>query len=302
MHNIESLLGTLELGPLESFQQLAFMRVYGRDLFPGKRLTLDQALESKEFSVKESGSVGHLVIQNNLAEEVFIASGMTFEGQSQNRAARYPAVIPARTTVNKFPVHCVERGQPLQGGAHYQSSTSILIPTARSEMRQERTWNSIHETMHHTQILSGTENYVAVEKKADLEEYIGFLGSSNDRQLGLIASVPLDGGVFFFLDLFGQHTTFTSLSSRLYRSIALLAKTSKGRATADENDMKGFFNTVRKTSLTRVNIDSDIRGEVYSSQDPQGTALFYLDHLAQISMKTIAVKKPQPAGVYATVP
>ncbi len=302
MHNIESLLGNLELGPLESFQHLAFMRVYGRDLFPGQRLTLDQALESKEFSVKESGSVQYLTIQNNLTEEVFIASGMTFEGQSQNRAAVYPAVIPASTTVKKFPVHCVERGRPLRGGAQYQSSTSILIPTARSEMHQERTWSSIHDTMHHTQILNDTENYVAVEKKANLEEYTRFLGSSDDRQLGFIASIPLDGGVFFFLDLFGQHATFKSLSSRLYRSIALLAKTSKGEAATDENDMKGFFNTVRKTSLTRVNVDPNIRGEIYVSQDPQGTALFYLDHLAQISMKTIAAKKPQPAATYATVP
>ena len=281
------------------YQNLAFAPILGFER-TNNRVTLDCAIKTDEFVVEEIGRVNSLRINNHLSDEVFIASGMTFEGASQNRAAIYPAIIPAHTEIDRFPVHCVEQFQGLLGsGSRYKDSTTIVIASARSGVtahEQEHTWSTINDTMTRLGAASHTQDYTSIQKAPKVDEYLSIFGQPQKDQVGYVAAVRKNGEVFFCLDLLGSPDMFSKLGNRFYRSVATLAATYASRNQGDsgkignvEKDVSTFLETAKRTEMKAVDretYDSKLKGEVYISQAPvQGTALVHWGAPIQVSLR-----------------
>jgi len=245
----------------------------------------------EDFAVLDKGPQNHVVIDNGLDEEVFIAAGATFEGTSQNRAAVYPGVIAAKSRVEGFPVHCIERGCGT-GETRFKISTSILIASARSGTTpgvedQTRTWTTISDTQRSLGTFARTEDYAEVDRQINVEDFIQFFRKPHRGQVGFLAAIRNNGTYSFYADMFGNSETFEHLSGRLYRSIAVVAKQrNPGDIEIDQSEFDAVLDLVRDATFDRVELDGKVLGETYTSSKPiEGTVLIYDNNPVQLSFR-----------------
>jgi len=311
----------LELGDVERCGNLNFVRVYGKDVLDRDLLTLDEAFqteqrpdflaravsslqrrptEPKTFTSMESGHVDQLLVYNNLDLEVFIAGGMIFEGRSQNRASQFPVIIPPRSGKIRLPVRCAEHGQNLVSGESYVRSTTILPASSRSgRVRQDRTWSTIQDTMTSTGIshrAAPTKDYVTVAREArkDLTEYLAALGTPDDCQIGYIAGIPTEDGVFFYADMFGNQRLYDKLHERLNESVAIVASQHDARKTRVTKDsFASLVRSAKSSDMKRVSLPSNTAGKVYTLDNPvEGSVLMYDGTTVQLSLRKDAYIEP----------
>jgi len=304
----------LELGDVERCGNLNFVRVYGKDVFQRDLLTLDEAFQTEQrpdllaravsslqrkpteprtFTSIESDRVERLLVYNGLDVEVFIAGGMIFEGKSQNRASQFPVIIPPRSGEIRLPVRCAEHGQGLISGSSYVRSTTILPVSSRSgRVQQDRTWSTIQNTMTSTGIhhrAAPTEDYVTVAREArkDLTEYLAALGTPDDCQIGYIAGIPTEEGVFFYADMFGNQGLYDKLHERLNESVAIVASQHDARKTRVTKDsFASLIRNAKSSDMKRVDLPTNTAGKVYTLDNPvEGSVLMYDGTPVQLSLR-----------------
>ncbi len=292
-----------ELGKVESYQNLALVRLFGEDRFSDKFLTLDEVIGDDRFVAREKGEVNHITLQNGLERKVFIASGMTLEGGTQNRAAVYPFIIPPRSGIIDIPVHCIEHHQGLVGGKAFRRSSTILMASARttettgSRIRgtsQTRTWEGIRNATltFGAERGNATEDYVTTMGVASapgtgLPEYLAAIGEARRDQLGYIAAVRSNGQIFFYADLFGQADIYQRLHQKLVQSVATVAKqVFQGDITIKKDDFYHFLNQARTAELKKQEVDLQLLGQIYTADKPvSGVALMLEDIPIQLSLR-----------------
>ncbi|MBW2981391.1 hypothetical protein KY343_00795 [Candidatus Woesearchaeota archaeon] len=140
-----------EIGKIKRMGILAVAPIYSANNFDGKIVMFDKALRSKRFEVIEPREkiVNGLKVYNALPYSVFIACGMTIEGDSQNRYSKHPCLIgPYSNTI--LPVNCAEQGQGLIRGSRYNASSTIVIPSVRGGYRRDGSERGIDRDQHNT--------------------------------------------------------------------------------------------------------------------------------------------------------
>jgi hypothetical protein len=213
-----------EIGDIIVYRNLAFAPIFGENVSEPMK-TLDEVLGTKGFDAVDQGHQNDIEVTNKLREPVFIPAGATFEGRSQNRAAVYPAVIDAKLTIERFPVHCVDRYCPTRADSPFSRSSAILMASARTGVSQQDTWTSIDVTA--TSIHMGereSRDFVYVSNQANLEEYSDKLGKPEKGQIGYVAAVRNNGTAFFYSDLFFNDEVYGKLAPRLNESVAAVAR------------------------------------------------------------------------------
>ncbi len=281
------LLEGLTLGDVENHENLYFVRIFGDNKFDRDMLILDEALETKQFKATETGTVETLQLDNNLDKLVFIACGMIFEGATQNRAAQYPAMVPAYTENVQFPVRCAEKRQGLRGDSNLETSDTIIMASARTgRIDQDTTWTRISDTRDITQ-MSSTEDYASSIKSANLEDYINILGEPKEKQLGYVAAIN-NGSTGFYADIFGNNELYGKLHKRLHESIAAVARYKFHSNTSEmRKDMfEDFIDTAKTSNLTEEDLDNRLAGKIYTiTESIEGSVLVYDEKPVQISLR-----------------
>ena len=287
----EPLLRGLEIGDVEGYRNLSFVRVYGPDKFRESVLTLDEAFETNRvettgFSVRESGNVPELIVQNDLDMMVFIALGMILEGESQNRAAQYPLLVPGHSGEIHIPVRCAERHQPLEHGTRFVSTTTILIASARTgRTEQNHTWNTISDATTVISRKNKTDDYVTAVKEADLSDYAGVFGKPRKDQLGYIAAIQNNGHIFYYADILGNHELYKKLGERLHESVGAVAKQGKGNSRVERNAFLSFYDSAKPSELREVTLNR-LEGNVFVADSPIAvSALLCKESPVQVSLR-----------------
>lgn len=279
-----------QLGGVERYKNLALVRVFGDDIFRDDVLLLDEALQTGQFTVSEATpmQVNTLEARSTLGKTVFIAGGMTVEGDTQNRAVQFPSLIPARSRAT-LSVRCVERGQPTREGTHFRSSTTIVTAAARTgDVSQQRTWGTVSISRDSVGAQTRTDDYVSVAQSAGLEDYLGAFGAAGSSQLGYVAAVRNNGAVFFYSDLFGSNTLYGKLHDRLLQSIAMTARSvaSPQDISIDRDRFLEFLTEASSAQLQQHWTPQGTSGEVYLAERPvTGTAFLYSEVPIQISLR-----------------
>jgi hypothetical protein len=142
-------------GPITCLN-LAVYLIHGEDAIPTKNcLTLQEALETKQIVVHETGTVGQLSVENvSRNAEVFIQSGDIVKGGRQDRVLAYDLIVPpqsGRVEINSF---CVEAGRWQQRGAEDAARFSMssgqlpgkgLRLAVSSARQQAQVWEKVKE-------------------------------------------------------------------------------------------------------------------------------------------------------------
>lgn len=290
-----------QLGEVERYKNLALVRVFGDDIFRDDVLLLDEALQTGQFTVSEANPmrVGTLEARSTLGRTVFIAGGMTVEGDTQNRAVQFPSLIPARSRAT-LSVRCVERGQPTQEGTRFRSSTTIVTAAARTgDVSQQRTWGTVSVSRDSVGAQTRTEDYVSVAQSAGLDDYLLHFGKSHPSQLGYVAAVRNNGAVFFYSDLFGSNTLYGKLHDRLLQSVAMTARSvaSPQDISIEKDRFLEFLTEASSAQLQQQKMLEGALGNVYLAEQPiAGTAFLYSEVPVQVSLRKDQAQERHGAG------
>jgi hypothetical protein len=136
-------------------QNLSLFMLTGKEKVQGKRYsTLAEAMETKAVTVKETGSVNELSIDNNGTGYVFIHSGDIVKGGKQDRTISHDIIIAPNTKNMRLASFCVEQGRWEQRADEvvvaFSSNTKMLSSrdlklAAKYGSDQSKVWSKVSE-------------------------------------------------------------------------------------------------------------------------------------------------------------
>jgi hypothetical protein len=116
---------------------LAIYFVYGKSRGGPVPLTLQEALARKVITVRETGQVNELQVENTGAEEIFIQSGDIVKGGQQDRVLGVSMVLPPHSGAIPIDSFCVESGRWSARGAEDPktfSSAAAALPSRSAKL------------------------------------------------------------------------------------------------------------------------------------------------------------------------
>ncbi|WP_027395319.1 ARPP-1 family domain-containing protein [Aquimarina latercula] len=136
-------------------QNLTLFMITGEEKISGDIYkTLSEAMNTKEVTVKETGNVNQLLLDNNSDDYIFIHSGDIVKGGKQDRTISYDVIIPPKAKNVELQSFCVEQGRWRQRGnetlSSFASNTKMLSSrelklAARHEKNQSKVWGKVAE-------------------------------------------------------------------------------------------------------------------------------------------------------------
>ena len=277
----------ITIGGVRRYRSLAVAPVYAKDDFREDVLMLDEAMKNRRFSVRESGEVRSLLIDNDMDNKVLIACGMLMEGLSQNRYSKYPCLVMPHTHI-ELPVNCAQQGQGLVGGmrGRYDGSSTIVMPSIRSgEVSQDYAWNQIQHTTIILHRMDPTRDYAYADRTADISDYIEAIGEPDDGQVGIVAGIRSGDQTLYYTDFFGNNKVLRSVHPKLAKSFGIVARVREGDAgDVGIDDLVAFMRSITMANGQRQ--DHAGGGELYLLDNPvKGSVLVYDDSTVQVSMR-----------------
>ena len=110
---LKHLFSTIQLGDMQSFEDMAICPLLGRDGATPPYLLLSDAFDEKTVKIEEldeSGQVSELFVSNNGDSDILIFLGEELIGAKQNRAVNISMIIEKQNSIT-IPVSCTERGR-----------------------------------------------------------------------------------------------------------------------------------------------------------------------------------------------
>ncbi len=136
-------------------QNLSLFILTGKEGIAGESYKiLSEAMNEEEVTVKETGSVNKLSIDNNSSHYVFIHSGDIVKGGKQDRTISYDVIVPPKTKNIPLESFCVEQGRWKQRSNEnvnaFSSNTKMLSSrdlklAAKHEKNQSKVWSKVTE-------------------------------------------------------------------------------------------------------------------------------------------------------------
>jgi hypothetical protein len=235
IQTLKSYLGSLEIGPPISHQNLTLFPVTDGQSKDLTYLLLEEAMATGKFQITELGfgTVPQLRLVNRTGRMVFLMDGEALVGAKQNRTLNTSILAAAKSNFD-IPVSCVEQGrwafasqEMRRGSITYPDLRKLKHGSVYESLRfggsyrsdQERIWQSVRGKLASMKVGSATVNmeeaYRAHEKS--MEDFTANLAYPAGA-CGVIAAVE---GRVICADLFDSASTLEKLWSRLVFSYAM---------------------------------------------------------------------------------
>jgi hypothetical protein len=120
-----------------TFKNLAIYLVHGASRGGPVPLTLQEALAKKVVTVRETGQVNELQVENSGDEAVFIQSGDIVKGGQQDRVLSVSVLLPPHSGAIPIDSFCVESGRWSARGAEDSrtfSSSASAVPSRSAKL------------------------------------------------------------------------------------------------------------------------------------------------------------------------
>jgi hypothetical protein len=263
---LQPVLQHLSLGSVASYENLTFAPILGPDAVSTEFLLPDEALQTGYFTVTESGDVETLLVDNRLDVPVFVPAGATFEGETQNRAARFAVIVAPRSGQVPLLVRCIEEGQPLVAATRFLGSEGILLPSARTgDVEQYTVWGTISHTIgQHNR----TFDYSYGLRATDVTAYLDAVGREMSSQRGYVAAVRDEGSVSFYADVLGSQRLYARLHEKLWRGVAATARAAGRKCssakftTSGRSDLLAFLRDAGQANVEPRRLRTGLLGTV----------------------------------------
>lgn len=113
MKNLSQFLGSAQVSHPLTYGNLTVFPVFRPDPGPADYVSLSQALQRRQVSIRETsdgGTVPFVRVENKGTDPVLLLDGEELVGAKQNRILNLTILVAAKTTTN-IPVTCVEAGR-----------------------------------------------------------------------------------------------------------------------------------------------------------------------------------------------
>ena len=164
-------LGRLTLGPAVTQGTLSALWLLGgspKGAPPLEIATFDEARAQGTLTVTEraQASVPELIAENRGKTHVLLLAGEILVGGKQNRVLREDLLLPPLSGPRNIAVYCVEQGRWNEGRKDFDSRSSLVQPSVRSEVlgraEQGRIWSGVASASRQLRAPSPTGSYQAV--------------------------------------------------------------------------------------------------------------------------------------------
>jgi hypothetical protein len=226
-------------------ENLSVYFIHGRDEVPdAKVLSLQEALDREVAVVHETSNWQVLKVENLSPEyELFIQSGDIVKGGQQDRMAATDMLLPPKSGVVPFPVHCVEQGRSSRRGtedaSRFASSAQCAagkdLKYANATFQQSAVWHNVNTNqMKLNENLKASVNadasptsfQLSLESpalKARIAAYEAALkarGEASDRIIGVVFVV---NGQVTGAEVYGSNALFRKAWPKLLNAAAVEA-------------------------------------------------------------------------------
>ena len=194
---LQRTIGQLTVGPAVTQAGLSVLWLIGGDSKGSAALevlTLDEARARGALTVVEraQASVPDLIAENRGKAHVLLLAGEILIGGKQNRVLREDLLLPPLSGPRNVSVYCVEQGRWNEGRKDFESRSSVVQPSVRSEVlrkaEQGRIWSGVAAASRNLQAASPTGSYQAVYDTPEVKAHL-------DRATRSLETVPLPGVV-----------------------------------------------------------------------------------------------------------
>jgi hypothetical protein len=264
---VNSTLLGLELGELQSFENLAVFPVRFSKNGGPEYITLKEALERGVFSMSEvsaGGSVPDLRVENKGDVGVLLLDGEELAGAKQNRILNTTIFVAPKTSI-KVPVSCTEHGRWSYVSPEFRESGHMMAASLRRvnladvsrnlaaslqfRSDQGRVWNGIAELHEEMGVESATGAMKAVfdAKQADLDSYLKHFPAVAGQK-GLLIFI---NGQAAGLDFISREPAYGILHGKLVKSYAMEAMVAAQGARPRRQERRGIFGRPKKSPEER---------------------------------------------------
>jgi hypothetical protein len=222
-------LGGLAPGSSATRGGLAVLWLHAKDTpggAPLEILTLDEGRARGALVVSEraQASVPELIAENRGKAYVLLLAGEILIGGKQNRVLREDLLLPPRSGPRSIGVYCVEQGRWNEGRKDFESRSSVVQPSVRSQVlrkaEQSRIWSGIAIASRNLEAPSQTGSYQAIYDKPEVRAHLERTARSFDPPAALGAAVFV-GPSLAGVDIFDAADLFAREWPKLLRAYAL---------------------------------------------------------------------------------
>ncbi|WP_405205221.1 ARPP-1 family domain-containing protein [Aquimarina sp. LLG6339-5] len=264
--------------------------------------TLSEAMNTREVTVKETGNVNQLLLDNNSDDYIFIHSGDIVKGGKQDRTISYDVIIPPKAKNVELQSFCVEQGRWRQRGnetlSSFASNTKMLSSrelklAARHEKNQSKVWGKVAEqkdrlndnlsrkngkTVNVANNASNTSLQLALESdeldSAKKEYYNKFKDLlTTDNTIGYAYAI---NGKVYAVEIYNNQRLFKNLWDKILESIiveAISEQNDKDYEACTVKDVTKFMDAIKtenKGVVKNVNKTTNFR----TVQNNKGNIIF----------------------------
>jgi len=286
---LNKFINTLSLGEPFYEGNVLFVPIKGKG-GNGHFSLLNESMKSGEVKISEVGNVDTVSLNYSGNNPLFVMDGEEIIGARQNRVFN-TSFITNRVEEIPVPVSCVEEGR-YQGKKNFIPSEVIAYPELRSiiassttknlettrsfKANQSSIWESVKKTLN---ILKTTSQTLSMHDGYEDKKEMFFSEFKPDKDtIGLIAYT---GKKPLGVDIFGSHSLFKKLSTRIISSYLLGAYGVRGKFSKPD----GFFGKLREItewkSFDGVGEGKELR---YIGEKVVAKASVFKDKPAHISM------------------
>jgi hypothetical protein len=287
-------------GPYQT-NNLTVYLIHGERQASGRELvTLEQAIDERWATVKETGDVNRLVVHNRCESDVFIHGGQIVKGGKQDRTIAFDHIVAARSSGTPVESFCVESGRWTgragESSAQFGKSSALLAShelklAATDRASQSAVWNAVAAVQERLRksirrdvasAQSPTSLQLTLESRAlepYVREYTNSLGSLAESQPDSIGYGCIINGRLTCVEVYRSHGLFRRmwpklLAANAVESVANLDAPRGG--VAGQADVAAFIGELERgkpatrklndrTQIARYRADG---GVLYETIDP----------------------------------
>lgn len=229
-----------------SHKNLSIFLIHGKDKTTNKNiLTLQEAMENKEFIVYETSNVNQLSVENlSKTNDVFIQSGDIVKGGKQDRVLAVSIMIPANSGRILIQAFCVESGRwnkrEGEDNRKFSSSNDRIVTknlkiAARKSKSQQQVWNEVANAQKKLEKNVGssvadrkskTSLQLSLENKkvkANIDKYVSNLDQIIEGKKDVIGYAFAINGKINSADVYVSNSLFKKLWLKMLKAAAVEA-------------------------------------------------------------------------------
>lgn len=299
-----------------AYKNLTIFLIHGKDQSDKKNiLTLEEAMENKEFVVYETEDVNELAVENlSKTNDVFIQSGDIVKGGQQDRLLAVSIIIPANSGKVLIEAFCVESGRWEKRGGEdkgkFSSSNERIVTkdlkiAANKTRSQDAVWNEVSNAQVKLSenvggsvnaSVSATSLQLSLEDKkvkANIDKYISNLDNIIDGKKDVIGYAFAINGKINSADVYVSNSLFKKLWLKMLKASATEAVANLNAKTKSEKidaaAVKTFLSDSEKGKSKEETVSK--RTKVITREDESNVVFEAIDEKAKLVIHKSYVKK-----------